>query len=138
MLFRDAEWGQAAAARAIDDGADVVFAVGENTARAALVQAARLGALVIAAQSDAYQEEPEIKDQLVTSAIVEVREGLRLLLSERLSGQLPQGPYLGNVGLTPFRDSEARLPAGSATELVAMQDDLNDGILDMHLPFGGH
>ena len=135
-LFQDAEWGEATAARAIDDGADVVFAVGEATARGALLQAARQGALVIAAQSDAYDETPQIRDQLVTSAIVQVREELGSLISQHLRGQLPDASYLGNMGLTPFRDDHGRLPAGLEAELVEIEGRLNGGTLETHLPFG--
>ncbi len=137
LQYRDTEWGRATAVQAVEDGADVVFAVGEETARAALVEAARLGAMVVGAQADLFDEMPEIRSQLVTCATVQVRAGLLTIVMQHLSGQLPAGPYLGDVSLAPFHEYEDRLAPGVAGQLLTIENELNDGSLDVNLPFDG-
>jgi basic membrane protein A and related proteins len=135
LLFQDTEWGKATAAGVIADGADVVFAVGENTARAALLEAASEGALVIGAQTDAYEEQTEIREQLVTSAILEVREGLPLLISQLLNTQPPPVTYWGDVDLAPFHEFESLLPPAAAMQLSRIRADLEGNNLKTNLPF---
>jgi len=135
LLFQDTEWGKATAAGVITDGADVVFAVGENTARAALLEAAGEGALVIGAQTDAYDEQTEIREQLVTSAILEVRKGLPLLISHLLNRQPPPVTFWGDVGLAPFREFESHLPPGATAQLSRIQTDLKGGTLEPNTSF---
>jgi basic membrane protein A len=134
-LFHDTAWGTAMAAQVVEDGADVVFAVGETTAQAALIEAAKRGALVIGAQVDLIEENPEIRESLVTSAIVKVREGLALLILERVTRQLGPGPYPGQMGLAPFHAYEGRLAPGLAAELLRIEADLRSGSLIPNVHF---
>ncbi len=137
LQYRDTEWGRATATQVTEDGADVVFAVGEETARAALREAARRGTLVIGAQADLFDEMPEIRNQLVTSVTLQVRSGLLSIIMERLSGQLPEGPYLGSVSLAPFHEYENQLAPGAVSRLLTIENELNGGRLDVNLPFDG-
>lgn len=135
LLFNDTEWGKATAAQVVDDGADVVFAVGESTAGAALAQAARQGALVIGAQTDVFDEDTELREKLVTSAIPRVRDGLSSLLRDVLKGQRSPGSYWGNVDLAPFREFEMRLPPEAVTRLLTIRAALKSGALEAGQPF---
>jgi basic membrane protein A len=129
LLFRDRDWGTATAALSIDRGADVVFAVGEDTADAALEAAAKRGTLVIGAETDQYSDLPELGAALVTSAILDIRGGLFALLQETVDGQFRAGPHWGEVGLAPFHDFASRLPPEVLRRLAAITDDLQTGAI---------
>jgi basic membrane lipoprotein Med (substrate-binding protein (PBP1-ABC) superfamily) len=129
LLFRDHDWGTATAVLSIDRGADVVFAVGEDTADAALKAAARRGAMVIGAETDQYSDLPEVGEALVTSAILDIRSGLLALLQETVEGRFRAGPHWGEVGLAPFHDSAGSLPPTVQGRLVEITDDLQAGVI---------
>ena len=137
LLFRDVEWGRAAASVELDRGADVVFAVGYETADAALAAAAARGALVIGAETDAYDRLPEIRPQLVTSAILDVRSGLVSLIRDTAQGRFRAGEYTGHVGLAPFHEFEDRIAPDAATKLQEVAADLESGAIDDGVPFEG-
>ena len=133
LLFRDGEWGRAAAIQELAEGADVVFAVGEETAEAALAAAATGGALVIGAETDVYAGLPEIRPQLVTSATLDFRSGLLTLLRETVEGRFPAGDYQGRVGLAPFHDFEARMAPDSMKKLQGIAADLESGAIHIDI-----
>jgi basic membrane protein A len=132
-LFRDPAWGAATAAQLVEDGADVVFAAGETTAEAALIEAAKRGALVIGAQADLFEETPDIRERLVTSAILEVREGLESLIRVSVHRHPGPGPYPGDMGLAPFHAYEERLAPGVAAELLRIEAALRSGSLNANV-----
>lgn len=134
LLFRDMEWGQATAILVVDGGADVVFAVGGETAEAALKAAAGKGALVIGAETDQYATMPEIRPQLLTSAILDVRSGVLTLVQEALEGQFLGGEYFGNVGLAPFHELEGLIAPDTITRLADIAADLDAGAIDTGVP----
>lgn len=136
LLFRDVSWGQATARQQVDEGADVLFAVGESTARAALLEAARRSAWVIAAETDLYEQVPEIRSRLLTSAILEIRPGLLAVLRQVASGQTPPHQYWGEAGLAPWHEFEGRLPPGVPARLEGLERDLIAGDLVIDLPLG--
>jgi len=131
LLFRDHDWGTATAALSIDRGADVVFAVGEDTADAALEAAAKRGALVIGAETDQYSDLPELGAALVTSAILDIRGGLLALMQETVDGRFRAGQHWGEVGLAPFHDFAARLAPAVESRLGKISDDLQAGVIPL-------
>jgi basic membrane protein A len=131
LLFRDVKWGEATAQAAIDQGADVVFAVGEGTAEAALKAAAGRGALVIGAENDQYGVLPQVRPQLVTSAVLEIRAGLSTLLQKSLHGQAPTGAFEGEIGLAPFHEFEDRISPTIVAELDGLAANLNAGLIQV-------
>ena len=131
LLFHDVEWARAATLLALDGGADVVFAVGEETAEAALATAAGRGALVIGAETDQYAHSPEIRTQLATSAVLDVRSAVRSILEETIAGRFPAGENWGRVGLAPLHDLEGRIPPHAVTMLQTIANDLEAGVIDI-------
>ena len=79
-LFNDPDWGTQAVHQAVNDGADVIFAAGGNTADAALETAAGQGAYVIGSETDEYESLTDIRSRLVSSAVNDVRTGVRDLM----------------------------------------------------------
>jgi basic membrane protein A len=136
LLFRDVAWGRATARQQVDEGADVLFAVGERTATAALLEAARQGVWVIAAETDLYEQVPEIRSRLLTSAILEIRRGLLAVLRQVASGQTPTHQHWGEVDLAPWHEFEGRLPPGVPAKLEELGRDLITGDLVIDLPLG--
>ena len=131
LLFRDPEWGTAAAALRIDRGADVVFAIGEGTAEAALKAAAKRGALVIGAETDQYRQLPELGTALVTSAILDVRGALLALVQETVEGRFRAGRHWGEVGLAPFHEFSGRLPATVQSRLAEITNDIRLDVIHL-------
>ena len=70
VAFTDPEWGAAAAAQAMDSGADVIFGAGGKTGNGALIEAAgRDGILCIGVDTDQWETVPEAHPCLVSSAM---------------------------------------------------------------------
>lgn len=130
LLFRDSEWGSATAARLVKDGADVVFAVGETTATSALIAAANNEADVIGAETDLYEQMPEIREKLLTSALLNVRDAVVITLGEPGRADTSEGIIWGTVGLADFREHAANLGQGAQAQLMDMQAKINSDVLD--------
>jgi basic membrane protein A len=135
LLFHDTEWGRATAMQFLDLGADVLFAVGEETADAAMIEAARRGALVIGAETDIYEHLPEVRARLVTSAISDVRSGIVNLLQLARQGSIPNGVFFGEVGLASFHEMEGRIASQTLAEIQRISDGLESGAIRLDVPF---
>lgn len=137
LLFRDLDWGKATAERAVREGADVVFAVGEETAGAALEAAAARGALVIGAETDIYASQPDVRSQLVTSAILDARSSVLALIRLAVNGQFPKGVFWGSVGLAPYQTYENVLTTAEITKLEGILRELEQRTIDVGVPYDG-
>jgi basic membrane protein A len=129
LLFRDHKWGTETASLSVERGADVVFAVGEETAAAALEAAAQRGAIVIGAETDMYSHLPELGTALGTSAILDVRGGLLAMLQDMVEGRFRPGQNWGDVGLVSFRDFDGQLPPAARIRLTEITEDLLAGAI---------
>ena len=109
-LFNDADWGSQAALQATHDGADVVFAAGGNTANAALEVAAAQGAYIIGSETDLYENLPDVRSRLLTSALNDIRSGVHDLMRLAHTDRLPAGNYFGPIALAPFHDLDRQIP----------------------------
>lgn len=135
LLFNDPEWGRAAALRQIQAGADVVFAAGGNTAAAALQAAGAQGVEVIGSETDLYLDMPELRAQLLTSAVNDVRPAILELLGLARRRQLPPGEYSGPSGLAPFHDWDRRVPIQAKDELKKISVGLGSGNIHTDVPY---
>jgi basic membrane protein A len=129
LLFRDQDWGKATAAMSIDQGADVIFAVGEDTAAAALEAAAKRGAMVIGAETDQFSDLPGVGEALVTSATLDIRGGLLALVQEIVEGRFRAGQHWGDVGLAPFHNIADSLAPTVQSRLADIAGDLRAGVI---------
>ncbi len=134
-LFNDPGWGSAAASQMVSDGADVVFAAGGNTADAALETAANDGAYVIGSETDVYARLTGIRSQLVSSAVSDIRSGVRDLMRLSKSGQLPSGDYFGQTDLAPFHDLENQIAPGISRKLTSIQSGLENSSIQTEVPY---
>ena len=101
-LFNDLEWGRTAALQQVNQGADVLFAAGGNTATAALQAAASEGAYVIGADYDLYSDADTIRPLLLTSAVNDVRAGVTDLVRRAASGNSRLATIPGTSNLPRF------------------------------------
>ncbi len=136
-LFRDAEWGKTQALQQVGQGADIIFAAGEDTAAAALRAAAGQGALVIGTETDLYANMADIRAELLTSAINDVRAGVLDLVRLGHEGKWPRGEYIGQVRLAPFHDMDSRISAHIKDQLLEINQDLQDGAIHLDIPYQG-
>jgi basic membrane protein A len=134
-IFNDTDWGRTSALRAIQDGADVLFAAGGETADAALESGVQQSIYVIGAEADPYQRMPDIRPRLITSAINDIRDDIRELMILAREGKLPPGNYFGRTGLAAFHDLERQIPQDSKDRLQLIEIRLTDGSLTTGIPW---
>lgn len=134
-LFNDPAWGNATALQVVRDGADVVFAAGGSTADAALSSAANQGAAVIGAETDAYARLTDVRPRLVSSALNDIRLGVRDLMRLTRTGKFPSGEFFGQIGLAPFHGWESQIPQAVKDRLLKITNGLNDGSTQTNVPY---
>lgn len=113
--FNDPEWGAAAAAQQLADGADIVFGAGGTTGIAALETVAQspgagTSLFCIGIDVDQYETVPQARACLLSSAEKLIANGLRDLIVEIHAGATLGPNVEGEIGLAPYRDLEARVP----------------------------
>ncbi len=135
LIYRDPEWGRAAAVEQVLMGADILFAAGGDTAAAALETAAGQGALIMGTETDSYSRLGRERQKLLTSAISNVRSGVLDLLRLARDGRFPGGQYFGNVGLAPFHDQDASVSEAVRERIQDAEKSLKDGSLQLEIPY---
>lgn len=134
-LFHDTAWGQNTAAQLLNEGVDVLFAAGGETGDAALEAAAAQDAYVIGAETDVYARLPAVRPKLVTSAVNEVRSGVRDLTRKAYAGDFPSGEFFGQIGLAPFRRLQDHIPLGLLNRVPQIEAGLRDSSIQVNVPF---
>lgn len=134
-LFNDPDWGTQAAHQAVNDGADVIFAAGGNTADAALETAAGQGAYVIGSETDEYESLTDIRSRLVSSAVNDVRAGVRDLMRLAKTNHLPAGDFFGQIELAPFHDLDSQIPQSVKDQLNQLTQELTNGSVHEYVPY---
>lgn len=134
-LFNDPDWANTTTLQVIHDGADVVFAAGGSTADASLETAAGQGAAVIGTETDTYTRLPDIRPQIVSSALNDIRLGVRDLMRLTRSGQFPSGEFFGQIRLAPFHEWDSQIPQTTKDRLVEIANGLNDKSIQTNVPY---
>jgi basic membrane protein A and related proteins len=134
-LFNDPDWGTQAAHQAVNDGADVIFAAGGNTADAALETAAGQGAYVIGSETDEYESLTDIHSRLVSSAVNGVRSGIRDLMRLAQNNQLTAGNFFGSIALAPFHDLDSQIPKSVKDQLNHLAQGLANNSIGEDVPY---
>jgi basic membrane protein A and related proteins len=134
-LFDDPAWGHATAVGVIHEGADVLFAAGNNTADAVLETAAQQRVNVIGAETDPYARLTDVRPWLITSAVNEIRPGIHDLMRLARDEKLPSGNYFGESQLAPFHEWERQIPQSSKDRLIIIENGLADGTILTGIPW---
>lgn len=133
-LFRDADWGGAAAIDLIRAGADVIFGVGGGTGQAALSAAAQAEALAIGSDRDQFYVTRDAQPALLTSLVKASGSAVYDLIG--LIGQrLPVGSERpGEIEIAPYHDREEYVSAAIKQELIRLRGDLAGQIVLTGVP----
>ncbi len=131
----DPEWGRTTALQQVNEGADVVFAAGGETAQAALQAAAGQGAYVIGSETDDYYDLPTVRPELLSSATSDVRSAIVEILTLMRRGQFPSGEFMGDVKLAPWHDLERQIPSGVKDQMQRISLGLKLQTLETGVPY---
>lgn len=127
--FTDPEEGKKQALQMISQGADVIFAAGGNTGNGGLLGCAEKGVLAIGVDTDQYLTLPQVQKVLLSSAMKLITPGLFNIIKASKDNQFKGGNVVGDVGLAPFHDLDAQVPAATKEKLKQIDADLKSGKL---------
>ncbi|MDQ3808708.1 MAG: BMP family ABC transporter substrate-binding protein, partial [Chloroflexota bacterium] len=127
--FTDPEWGKDTANQEMSQDADVIFAAGGNTGNGGLLAIADKGGSVlgIGVDTDQYLSLPGAKSILVSSAMKLITPGVFNIIKSVQENTFKGGNVVGDVGLAPFHDLEARVPAEVKTRIAQVTADVVAG-----------
>ncbi len=125
--FNDPTWGAQQAQSLIQTGYDVIFGAGGNTGNGAIEGGAGAGVYVIGVDTDQYLTLPKAAPKLLSSATKLISDGVFGLVKAAQGGALKGGNNIGPVGLAPFHDQDANIPAALKDVLKKVDAGLKDG-----------
>ncbi|MDD5590371.1 MAG: BMP family ABC transporter substrate-binding protein [Dehalococcoidales bacterium] len=134
--FEDFDQGRIQGNSLIDEGVDVLFAVGGKTGNGCLAAVKERNKWGIGADVDQYFTLPSEKDILITSCMKRLDNAVYSVVESTANGAFPGGGiYLGTlqndgVGLAPYHDYEGRIPAGLKAEVDAIVESIKAGEID--------
>ena len=131
--FTDPPQGSSAAKQMIDAGADVIFGAGGLTGNGALEAACQAtDVLAIGVDTDQYLALPSVQKCIVSSATKNIVEAVKNSLLRIASDQFTPGFHTDNaatngIGLAPYHDQDANVPAEVKTLIETDYAGLADG-----------
>jgi basic membrane protein A len=125
--FSDPDWGKATTTQMIQQQADVIFGAGGNTGNGALLGALERNVLAIGVDTDQWETLPQVRPVLVSSAMKLITPGVFDLVRALGEGTFKSGNQTGQVGLAPFHDNDAKVPAAAKTRLQEIDAGLKNG-----------
>ncbi len=132
--FTDPEWGKTTAQSMIDKKADVIFGAGGKTGNGALLGAAEKKVFCIGVDTDQYFTVPEAKGCLVSSAMKLLTPSTASMIKAAKDGSFKGGLYAGPVGLAPYHDLDAQVPAAVKAKITELDKALAAGTLKTNVP----
>jgi basic membrane protein A len=130
--FNDSTLGKETALGLIGESCDVIFAIGGDAVRGALLAAQENNLPTIGADLDQYNTDPEVQSALITSAMknldVAVYNYLRTVADGTITNGISTGTLQnGGVGLAPFHDWDSRIPDDLKAQIQKAGDGIKDG-----------
>ena len=131
--FTDPPQGSSAAKQMIDSGADVIFGAGGLTGNGALEAACQAtGVLAIGVDTDQFETLPSVQKCIVSSATKNIVEAVKQSLLRIAQDQFTPGFHTDNaatdgIGLAPYHDQDANVPAEVKTLIETTFAGLADG-----------
>jgi basic membrane protein A len=135
--FTDRARGGEAAKNFISQGADVIFGAGGQTGSGGIQAAAQAGTYVIGVDQDEYVTtfqggKAQGADKIVSSATKRVDNAVFQVIKLAVDGKFEGGTAVGDasnegVGLAPFHDADAAIPADVKAKLDTTLKGLADG-----------
>jgi basic membrane protein A len=127
--FSDPDWGKATTTQMIQQQADVIFGAGGNTGNGALLGALERNVLAIGVDTDQWETLPQVRPVLVSSAMKLITPGVFDLVKSIADGTYKGGNQTGQVGLAPFHDNDAKVPADVKQRLQEIDAGLKSGAI---------
>jgi basic membrane protein A and related proteins len=138
--FVDPDTGAVIAQEMLDADADVIFPAAGGTGSGALLRTTEAGAWAIGVDSDEYLTvfaggTAAGADHLLTSAIKRLDNAVFQVISETVNDSFVSGTAVYDlaaegVGLAPYHDADASIPAGAKAAVEAARSGLLDGSID--------
>ena len=130
--FDDSTQGKETALRLIGEGCDVVFAIGGDAVKGALLAAKESNLPAIGADVDRYNTSPEAQSALISSAMKNVDIAVYNYVKTVADGSVQAGISTGTlqnggVGLAPFHDWDSKIPADLKARIQQAIDGIKDG-----------
>ncbi len=130
--FTDPAKGKEVGQSMLAQGCDVVFGVGGNTGNGGLLAFHEKGLPAIGVDVDQYNTYPEVAKSLVTSAQKNVDTAVYEYLKAVNGGTAKAGMTTANlknkgIGLAPYHDWDAKVPAAVKTKVTEATDGLVSG-----------
>jgi basic membrane protein A len=141
--FTDPPQGNNAAQQMIDAGADIIFGAGGLTGNGALEAAcAAEGVLAIGVDTDQYETLPSVQSCIVSSATKNIVEAvknslLRIAQDEFTPGFHTDDASTDGIGLAPYHDQDANVPAEVKTLIETTLAGLADGSIKTNVTVDG-
>jgi basic membrane protein A len=131
--FDKVDDGKSFAQNLVDEGADIVLPVAGRVGLGSAALAAQLGPTklrIIGVDADQYLTDPDHKGVYITSVLKNMDVTTVQAIKAAMDGSFKGGTILGNlksggVGLAPFHDYDAQIPAALKAEL----DTIKQGII---------
>ncbi|MHB1413875.1 MAG: BMP family lipoprotein [Chloroflexota bacterium] len=119
----------------MDEGADVMFAVGGDTAVGALQATADRGVAGLAAEQDVTRQQSTLGPAIAASALVNVDVAVQQVIEATKSGSFTPGSLYfnvnnGGISLAPNSSWKGQIPDGAIQELGRVLDGLRSGTVD--------
>jgi basic membrane protein A len=125
----------------IDQGADVILPVGGPIyqSAAAAIRDSDSDIVLIGADSDTYETDPDNSDLFLTSVLKGIKQATDDVTTQAGSGDFSNEPYVGTlendgVGIAPFHDFEDKVDAGLSDELDTIKAGIIDGSITVESP----
>lgn len=130
--FENIADGRRFATRLLDDGADVVLPVAGPVGQGSAAVIGERGMMMIGVDADQYVSSPEFRGVFLTSVTKNIGNAVHAVVKSVVSDGFKGGSYTGSlrndgVGIAPFHDFEARVPAELKTEINQLRQDIIDG-----------
>ena len=137
--FSDPVWGAETARAMVDQGVDIVFGAGGETASSAIVAAVQRGAFGLGADFDQYNLLVEASPRLLSSGIKLIAPAVTTLLAKIKIALMegddqPAGNFPGQVGYASFHDLDDAVPEEVKNRLEEIQAGLLNGEIEIDIP----
>lgn len=137
VCFADSTFGSETAKTLTGEGADVIYGAGGLTANGALITGCNNGAKVIGTDMDQFVTLPEVKDCILSSALKDIVEGVKNIITSVGDGTFKGGDVYGSSSLAPFHNLDSSVPDPVKQQLTDIANKLNSSELDPCTSFEG-
>jgi basic membrane protein A len=131
--FTDPEEGKKQALQMISQNADVIFGAGGQTGNGALLGCAEKNVWAIGVDTDQYLTVPQAQKVLLSSAMKLITPGVFNTIKAAKDGTFKGGNVVGEVGIAPYHDLDAQIPAPVKEKMKQIDQGLKSGAIQTNV-----